>query len=163
MGWVLSRSAAVAALGFVLSIAGALGSAFYLEPAQKSEDIASQQIALEAARARVLRAANSYDNVAEHLCGLLFTFSLPRGASDDERAAIGDLMIRGLDHRHDGVRSYLAALAVAGAIDYPAELSRYAALVAAEHEISTSTPIARRTLSKATSRRAWSRRRATLL
>jgi hypothetical protein len=33
-----SRSAALAALGFVLSLIGALGSAFYLEPAQRSEN-----------------------------------------------------------------------------------------------------------------------------
>jgi hypothetical protein len=42
-------------------------------------------------------------------------------------------MRRTLDHRHDGVRAYLAALGVAGAIDYLAESSRYRALVAAEH------------------------------
>ena len=59
MGWLLSRDAAVAALGFVLSLAGALGSAFYLEPAQKSEDAASQQIVLQGARARMLRAVSS--------------------------------------------------------------------------------------------------------
>jgi hypothetical protein len=132
MDWLPSRGIAVATVGFVLSLISALGSAFYLEPAQSSEDAAAQQIALEAARARMLRAANSYDNVAEHLGGLLFSFSLPRDASNDERAAIGDLMLRALDHRHDGVRSYLAALALAGAIDYPAESSGYAALVAAE-------------------------------
>lgn len=80
----------------------------------------------------MLRAATSYDNLAEHLGGLLFSFSLPPGASDDERAAIGDLMRRGLDHRHDGVRAYLAALGLAGAIDYPAESSRYEALVEAQ-------------------------------
>ena len=33
---LLSRNAAVAALGFVLSLIGALGGAFYLEPAQKT-------------------------------------------------------------------------------------------------------------------------------
>jgi hypothetical protein len=130
---LLSRSAALATLGFVLSLIGALGSAFYLEPAQRSEDDASQQIVLESARARMLRAATSYDDIAGHLGSLLFTVSLPRDASDDERAAIGDLMRRALDHRHDGVRAYLAALAVAGAVDYPAESSRYGALVAAEH------------------------------
>jgi hypothetical protein len=42
-------------------------------------------------------------------------------------------MRRTLDHRHDGVRAYLAALGVAGAIDYLPESSRYRALVAAEH------------------------------
>jgi hypothetical protein len=131
-GWLLSRNAAIAALGFVLSLIGALGSAFYLEPAQKSEDAASQQIALEGAQAQMLRAATAYDDLAGHLGSLLFTVSLPPGVSDDERAAIGDLMRRAMDHRHDGVRAYLAALGVAGAIDYPAESSRYGSLVAAE-------------------------------
>ena len=46
-GWLLSRGAAVVALGFLLSLIGALGSAFYLDPAQKSEGAAAQQIALE--------------------------------------------------------------------------------------------------------------------
>jgi hypothetical protein len=130
--WLLSRNAAVAALGFVLSLIGALGSAFYLEPAQKSEDAASQQIALEGAQAQMLRAATAYDDLAGHLGSLLFTVSLAPGVSDDERAAIGDLMRRAMDHRHDGVRAYLAALGVVGAIDYQAESSRYGSLVAAE-------------------------------
>src|SRR3984957_4412708 len=131
--WLLSRNTAVAALGFLLSLIGALGSAFYLEPAQNNEDAASQEIVLKSTQARMLRAATAYDDIAGHLGSLLFTVSLPRDASDDERAAIGDLMRRAMDHRHDGVRAYLAALAVAGAIDYPAESSRYAALVEAEH------------------------------
>jgi GGDEF domain-containing protein len=131
--WLLSRNIAVAALGFLLSLIGALGSAFYLEPAQSTEDAASQEIVLKSTQARMLRAATAYDDIAGHLGGLLFSVSLPRDASDDMRAAIGDLMRRALDHRHDGVRSYLAALAVAGAIDYPAESPRYEALVAAEH------------------------------
>jgi hypothetical protein len=44
--WLLSRGAAVLALGFLVSLIGALGSAFYLDPAQKSEGAARQQIAL---------------------------------------------------------------------------------------------------------------------
>src|ERR1700685_241554 len=132
IGWLPSRDIAVAALCFVLSLVGALGSAFYLEPAQRNEDAAAQEIVLESARARMLRAATSYDNIAGHLGGLVFSVSLPRDASNEERAAIGDLMRRAMDHRHDGVRAYLAALAVAGAIDYRAESSRYAALVEAE-------------------------------
>jgi hypothetical protein len=130
--WLLSRGAAVLALGFLVSLIGALGSAFYLDPAQKSEGAARQQIALEASQARMLRAAAAYDDIAGHLGSLLFTVSLPRDVSDDQRAAIGDLMRRALDHRHGGVLAYLAALAVAGAIDYPAESSRYGSLVAAE-------------------------------
>lgn len=132
-GWLLSRNAAVAALGFILSLIGALGSAFYLGPAQATEDAATQEIGLKSAQAQMLRAATAYDDIAGHLGSLLFTVSLPRDASDDERAAVGDLMRRALDHRHDGVRAYLAALAVAGAIDYPAKSPRYEALAAAEH------------------------------
>src|ERR1700722_12202609 len=132
-GWLLSRGAAVLALGFLVSLIGALGSAFYLDPAQKSEGAAAQQIELEASQAQMLRAATAYDDIAGHLGSLLFTVSLPHDVSDAQRAAIGDLMRRAMDHRHDGVRAYLAALAVAGAIDYPAESSRYAALVEAEH------------------------------
>jgi hypothetical protein len=131
-GWLLSRNTAVAALGFVLSVVGALGCAFYLEPAQTSTDAAARQIAIERSRSRMLLAATSYDDVAGQMGSLLFSFSLPRDVSEDKRAAIGDLMLRGLDHRHDGVRSYLAALAVAGAIDFPPESSRYETLVAAE-------------------------------
>jgi hypothetical protein len=133
MGWVLSPSAAVAALGFVLSLAGALGGAFYLAPAQTSADSAARQIGIERSRSRMLLDATSYDDLAGQMGSLLFSFSLPRDVADDQRAAIGDVMLRGLDHRHDGVRAYLAALAVAGAIDFPTESPRYEALVAAEH------------------------------
>jgi hypothetical protein len=130
--WLPSRSAAVAALGFLLSLIGALGGALYLEPAQTSADAASRQIALERSRSQMLLAATSYDAVAGSLGGLLFSFSLPRDVSDDQRAAVGDLMLRGLDHRHSGVRTYLAALAVAGAIEFPKESARYEGLVQAE-------------------------------
>jgi hypothetical protein len=135
--WLLSRGAAVLALGFLVSPIGALGSAFYLDPAQKSEGAARQQIALEASQARMLRAATAYHDIAGHLGSALFTVSLPRDVSDDQRAAIGDLMRRALDHRHDGVLAYLAALAVAGAIDYPAGSSRYGSLVAFDFNIDT--------------------------
>src|ERR1700684_2016022 len=103
IGWLPSRDIGVARLGLGFSLVCALRSPFYLEPAQKSEDAAAQEIVLESARARMLRAATSYDNIAGHLGGLLFSVSLPRDASNDERAAIGDLMRRALDHRHDGV------------------------------------------------------------
>jgi hypothetical protein len=132
MSMLPSRSAALAIFGFILSLVGALGGAFYLEPAQTRVDETSQAIALERSRSRMLLAANSDDDLAEHLGGLLFSISLPRDASDEQHAAIGDLMMRGLDHRHDGVRAYLAALGAAGAIDFPSESSRYEILVAAE-------------------------------
>jgi hypothetical protein len=131
-GWLPSRNTGVVAFGFLVGLIGALGSAFYLDPAQKSEGAAAQQIALEASQAQMLRAASAYDDIVGHLGALLFTVSLPPDVSDDQRAAIGDLMRRAMDHRHDGVRAYLAALGVAGAIAYPAESSRYESLVAAE-------------------------------
>src|ERR1700761_6623501 len=131
-GWLLSRGVAVLALGFLVSLIGALGSAFYLDPAQRSAGAATQQIALEASQAQMLRAATAYDDIAGHLGALLFTVSLPPDVSDEQRAAIGALRRRAMDHRHDGVRAYLAALGVAGAIDYPVESSRYESLVAAE-------------------------------
>jgi hypothetical protein len=131
-GWFLSRSAAVAALGFVLSLIGAFGGAFYLAPAQTTADAAARQIAIERSRSRMLLAATSYDDLAGQMGSLLFSFSLSRDVSDEQRTAIGNLMLRGLDHRHDGVRSYLAALGIAGAIDFPEESSRYETLVVAE-------------------------------
>lgn len=127
-----SRSVALAALGFVLNLIGVLGSAIYVDPAQTRAGETAQAITLQSARSRMIRAATSYDNLAEHVGSLLFSVSLPSDASEAQRTATGDLMMRALDRRHDGVRSYLAALAVAGAIDYPAELQRYEALVAAE-------------------------------
>jgi hypothetical protein len=132
MGWLPSRAIAVAALGFALSVIGALGGALYLAPAQTMADSAARQIASERLRSRMLLAATSYDDLAGQMGSLLFSFSLPRDVSDEQRAAIGNLMLRGLDHRHDGVRAYLAALAVAGAIDFPTESPRYETLVAAE-------------------------------
>ncbi len=51
--WLLSRNTAVVALGFLLSLIGALGSAFYLEPAQNTEDAASQEIVLKSTQARM--------------------------------------------------------------------------------------------------------------
>jgi hypothetical protein len=80
--WLLSRNTAVAALGFLLSLIGALGSAFYLEPAQSTEDAAAQEIVLKSTQARMLRAATAYDDIAGHLGGLLFSVSLPRDAAE---------------------------------------------------------------------------------
>jgi len=63
---------------------------------------------------------------------LVFGVSLPSDAPDDVAATIHDIRTRALIRRHDGVRGYLALLGVAGVIDYPAEKSRYEALVNAE-------------------------------
>ncbi len=67
-----------------------------------------------------------------HMGSLVFGVSTPPGATDDVAAMLHDIRTRALMRRHDGVRSYLALLGVAGAIDYPAEKARYEALVEAE-------------------------------
>jgi hypothetical protein len=67
-----------------------------------------------------------------HTGGLVFGVSLPADVSDDVAATIHDIRTRALACRHDGVRSYLALLGVAGVIDYPATKARYEELVDAD-------------------------------
>jgi hypothetical protein len=130
--WIGSRTAAIALFGFALNLAGALGAAFWLDPAQEKENGAARDALAEAARSRALRAANASDELATHMGSLVFGVSLPPDASDDAAEKIHDIRTRALARRHDGVRGYLAFLGVAGAIDYPAEKARYEALVEAE-------------------------------
>jgi hypothetical protein len=116
----------------VLNLAGALGAAFRLDPAQDEENRAARDALAEAARSRALLAADASDQLAMHMRGLVFGVSLPADASDDVAATVHDIRTRALARRHDGVRAYLAMLGVAGVIDYPAEKARYEALVEAE-------------------------------
>jgi hypothetical protein len=131
-GWLRSRTAAVALFGFALNLAGALGSAFWLDPAQDKQNDASRDALAEAARSRAIRAADASDELAMHMGSLVFGVSLPPDASDDVAAKLHDIRTRALMRRHDGVRGYLALLGVSGAIDYPAAKARYEALVEAE-------------------------------
>ena len=130
--WVWSRTTAVALFGFALNLAGALGAALWLDPAQESESRAARDALAEAARSRALLAADAADQLAMHMGGLVFGLSLPADAPDDVAATIHDIRRRTLARRHDGVRGYLALLGVAGVIDYPAEKARYEVLVDAE-------------------------------
>jgi hypothetical protein len=116
----------------VLNLAGALGAAFWLDPAQDEENRAARDALAEAARSRALLAADASDQLAMHMSGRVFGVSLPADAADDVAATIHDIRTRALARRHDGVRAYLAMLGVAGVIDYPAEKARYEALVEAE-------------------------------
>ncbi len=130
--WLRSRTAAVALVGFALNLGGALGSAFWLDPAEGKESEASREALAEAARSRAILAANALDELAMHTGSLVFGVSTPPNASDDVATMLHDIRTRALMRRHDGVRGYLAVLGVAGAIDYPAEKARYEALVEAE-------------------------------
>ena len=116
----------------MLNLAGVLGGAFWLDPAQDEEDRAARDSLAEAARSRAILAANALDELAMHTHGLVFGVSLPPDAPDDVVATLHDIRTRALERRHDGVRSYLALLGVASAIDYPTEMARYEALVQAE-------------------------------
>ncbi len=131
-GWLRSKTAAIALIGLALNLGGALGSAFWLNPAQDTENDASRDVLAEAARSRAIIAANALDELATHMGSLVFGVSTPPKASDDVAAMLHDIRTRALMRRHDGVRGYLAVLGVAGAIDYPAEKARYEALVEAE-------------------------------
>ena len=130
--WLRSKTAAVALIGFALNIGGALGSAFWLDPAQVKENDASREALAEAARSRAILAADATDELAMHMGSLVFGVSAPPDASRDVTAVLHDIRTRALMRQHDGVRGYLALLGVAGAIDYPPEKARYDALVEAE-------------------------------
>lgn len=130
--WLRSRTAATALFGFALNLAGALGAALWLDPAQEKASGAARDALAEAARSQAILAANAADELAMHMGSLVFGVSLPKDAPEDAAARIGDIRMRALARRHDGVRSYLALLGVAGVIDYPTEKARYETLVAAE-------------------------------
>ena len=130
--WLRSRTTVTAMFGFALSLAGALGGTLYVEPAQQAVEAASLKIGLQSARSRVILAATADANSAETLGATLFSVSLGDNPPDRVRAAVGDLMKRALERRHEATRAYVAELAVAGAVDFPAVSKSYEALVGAE-------------------------------
>src|SRR5271157_5778896 len=89
-----SRAVAIALIGFLLNLVGAIGGALYLGPAQHAEEVASLEIVLESARARMILAATAFDELAEHMGSLVFGVSLPPDAPDEVAAAIRDIRTR---------------------------------------------------------------------
>jgi hypothetical protein len=130
--WLWSRGSALVILGFSLNLAGLLGGSLWLNPAERAVETASSDIALQSARARVIRDATASDELAEHMGSLVYSLPAGAGQTDDVRATMGELLTRALDRRHDAVRSYLAELALAGAVDFNAASNQYEALVSAE-------------------------------
>lgn len=130
--WLASRSARVALFGFVLNLAGVLGAAFWLGPAEQAENDAARAAVQEDARSRAILAANAADEFAIHFGGTAFGITLPPDAPMEAVKALHDIRLRALMHERDGVRGYLALLGIAGAIDYPAQRARFEELVAAE-------------------------------
>ena len=127
-----SRTAAIATFGFALNLVGALGGALYVEPAQRKADAASLEIALQSARSLMILNATADANTAQTLGATLFSVSIGEDPPNRVRVAIGDLMTRALNRRHEGTRAWVAELAVAGAVDYEAVSQAYESLVDAE-------------------------------
>ena len=123
---------AAALFGFLLNVVGALGGPVYLAPAQRAQEALSLEIALQSARSKMILAANGLDNLAENLGALVFSVNAAADAPAEVGAAMHELRRRALDHRHDGVRGYVAELAVAGAVDFKSAARKYEDLVAAE-------------------------------
>jgi hypothetical protein len=130
--WLWTRSTGVALFGFALNLVGLIGSALYLEPARSAENSASLDALQQAARSRMMLAADGFDELAMHMGGLVFGVGLPPDAPDAMRDTLHDIHMREIGHRHDGVRGYIAQLGVAGALDFPTASRDYEALVAAE-------------------------------
>jgi len=132
-----SAKAAVAVVGFALNLVAALGGAFYVGPARKALDALTFEAALETARSQMIRAATAFDNTAEQLGSLVFVGGAGPNQSAGADEAIQDLRRRALAHRRDGVRAYIAALALAGAVDFEATSQTYEALAEAERRAFT--------------------------
>lgn len=116
-------------VGFGLTICGLLGAQFYLEPAQQQRSDIQEQLGAARSKAQILRAANALDNIFGQLGAMIFTLNgndQPDQASAD---AVHTLQKRALDWRHDGVRTYLAQLGIAGEIDFKPVSAAYEALV----------------------------------
>jgi hypothetical protein len=127
-----SANVAIVLLGFFLNLTGVIGGPIYLAPAQRAHEKLSLEIALQTARAKMIRAATAFDELAEHLGSLVFSVSVDPEAPQAVGETIHELRLRALDHRHDAVRSYIAKLAVAGAVDFREASQQYEALVEAE-------------------------------
>jgi hypothetical protein len=128
-----SANVAIVLLGFLLNLIGVIGGPIYLAPAQRAHEALSLEIALQTARAKMIRAATAFDELAEHLGSLVFSVSVDPEAPQAVGETIHELRLRALDHRHDAVRSYIAKLAVvAGAVDFRTASQQYEALVEAE-------------------------------
>ena len=130
--WLRSRSSRLVLLGFAANLAGLLGGALWLAPAEKAVDEASRAIALESTRAQLIRAATATAEVSDHLGALVFSVPVGDDPTDAYRRTLAELFTRALDRGHESVRAYVAELAVAGAVDFDSTIRRYERLVAAE-------------------------------
>ena len=120
------------ALGFGLTLLGLLGAQFYLGPAQDRAGRLADDLAKARSQVQILSTAQALDNAFGELGSMIFALNANEASDQDQANAIRALQRRSIDRRHEGVRTYLAQLGLAGVIDYRAMSGAYDKLVADE-------------------------------
>jgi hypothetical protein len=123
--------------GFGLTIIGLFLTQFYLEPVLRQRSDLQQALGGARTKATILAAANAMDNIFGQLGSLVFTLNSNDITDETSATVVRTLQLRALDWRHDGVRTYIAQLGIAGDVDYHATASAYEALVADEKRLGT--------------------------
>jgi len=123
----------------LLTLLGALGTEFYLAPAQRELIDLNAQIDAARSRVRIMKTALLLDEMFVMAGGLVF--AVPADFVNNPVGAnlIAELERRSFEHRHDGVRSFLAQLAVIGEVDFAAAEKVHEGLIDAEHRDFTLT------------------------
>ncbi len=129
-GWSAQKLAILT--GFVLTLLSTAGSALYLEPAEQNRARLDAEITAAETKARLLRSALSAVDSFVQFGGLVYAVKVDAEKQPEASEAIGELKLRALTQRRDGIRNYIAQLAFAGEVDFKTTMARYEALVEAE-------------------------------
>jgi hypothetical protein len=124
-------------LGFGLTVLSLILTQFYAEPIQHQRSDVREKLAAARTSAKILSAANAMDNIFGQLGSLVFTLDSRQQPDENSADVVRTLQRRAMDWRHDGVRTYLAQLGVAGEVDYLSASKTYEALVADELRLGT--------------------------
>jgi hypothetical protein len=119
-------------LGFALTLISLVGGQIYLEPSLRAVTSIDSQIAAKRARVKALRAANALNDFTSQLGSAVFSVQPGPNRAPAGAATLGQLEHRSLLRRHDGARAFIAALGLAGEIDFPTASAAYEKLVGAE-------------------------------
>lgn len=129
-------------LGFGITVLGLLLTQFYVEPAQKDRSDIQERLSASRAKAKILSSANATNNIFGQLGSMVFTLNSHDQPNEAGVEAVQTLQLRAIDWRHDGVRTYIAQLGVAGEVDYKPTAAAYERLV--DDEIQLGTDVAYR-------------------
>jgi hypothetical protein len=119
-------------VGFALTLVSLVGGQIYLAPSLQAIVAIDREIATRQARMKIARDALALDDFAKQLGGALFLVQPASGEDVTGAQIVHELKHRALLQRHDGVRAALAALGLAGEVDFAAVSAAYEALVEAE-------------------------------